>query len=42
MKLLLISNSTNSGENYLAHAKNQINDFLGEKNNNPFSFHTPL
>jgi len=35
MRLLLISNSTNPGENYLAHAKNQIKDFLGEKKQQP-------
>ena len=31
MKLLLISNSTNAGEAYLDHPKNQIKKFLGEK-----------
>ena len=31
MKLLLISNSTNSGEAYLDYPKQQIRDFLGEK-----------
>jgi len=31
MRLLLISNSTNPGESYLAYAKNQIKDFLREK-----------
>ncbi len=31
MKLLLISNSTNAGEAYLAHPKQQIKAFLGEK-----------
>lgn len=31
MKLLLISNSTNAGEAYLDHPKQQIKDFLGEK-----------
>ena len=31
MRLLLISNSTNAGENYLYHAKTQIKKFLGEK-----------
>lgn len=31
MRLLLISNSTNAGESYLLHAKNQIRQFLGEK-----------
>lgn len=31
MKLLLISNSTNAGEGYLFHAKDQIQKFLGEK-----------
>jgi len=30
MKLLLISNSTNAGETYLDHPKQQIKDFLGE------------
>lgn len=30
MKLLLISNSTNAGEAYLDHPKQQIKDFLGE------------
>jgi dipeptidase E len=32
MRLLLISNSTNAGESYLQHAKEQIKNFLG---NNP-------
>ena len=31
MRLLLISNSTNAGENYLEHAKGHIKDFLGGK-----------
>jgi len=31
MKLLLISNSTNAGEEYLAYPKNNIKEFLGEK-----------
>jgi dipeptidase E len=31
MRLLLISNSTNAGESYLHHAKNQIKQFLGKK-----------
>ncbi len=31
MRLLLISNSTNAGEDYLAHAKKKIGDFLGRK-----------
>ncbi|MCU0462152.1 MAG: dipeptidase PepE [Bacteroidales bacterium] len=31
MRLLLISNSTNSGEPYLDYPKNNIRDFLGEK-----------
>ena len=31
MKLLLISNSTNAGEDYLDHPKKQIKKFLGEK-----------
>lgn len=31
MRLLLISNSTNAGERYLQHAKQQIKGFLGEK-----------
>lgn len=31
MKLLLISNSTNAGETYLEHPKNEIKNFLGEK-----------
>ena len=31
MRLLLISNSTNAGEQYLGHAKSKIRDFLGEK-----------
>ncbi len=31
MKLLLISNSTNAGEEYLAYAKDQIASFLGKK-----------
>jgi len=31
MKLLLISNSTNTGEAYLDYPKQQIKDFLGEK-----------
>jgi dipeptidase E len=30
MKLLLISNSTNAGEEYLYHPKEQIRDFLGK------------
>jgi dipeptidase E len=30
MRLLLISNSTNAGESYLQHAKEQIKSFLGE------------
>src|SRR4030042_4032510 len=30
MRLLLISNSTNAGESYLQHAKDQIKSFLGE------------
>jgi len=30
MRLLLISNSTNAGEGYLQHAKEQIKNFLGE------------
>jgi dipeptidase E len=30
MRLLLISNSTNAGEAYLQHAKEQIKNFLGE------------
>jgi len=34
MRLLLISNSTNPGESYLAHAKNQLKDFLGERKQN--------
>jgi len=37
MRLLLISNSTNPGEDYLAHAKNEIKDFLrGKKQNTIF------
>ncbi|MFY9117298.1 MAG: dipeptidase PepE [Dysgonamonadaceae bacterium] len=35
MKLLLISNSTNSGENYLAHPKNKKKHFLGQKKRQP-------
>ncbi len=31
MRLLLISNSTNSGEQYLEHPKARIREFLGEK-----------
>ncbi len=31
MKLLLISNSTNAGEDYLAHAKEKIGEFLGKE-----------
>ncbi len=31
MRLLLISNSTNAGEDYLEHAKGNIKDFLGGK-----------
>ena len=31
MRLLLISNSTNPGEDYLDYPKNNIKDFLGEK-----------
>ncbi len=31
MQLLLISNSTNAGESYLAHCINNIKEFLGEK-----------
>jgi len=31
MRLLLISNSTNAGEEYLDYPKNNIRDFLGEK-----------
>ncbi len=31
MKLLLISNSTNAGEDYLAHALKKIGEFLGKK-----------
>ncbi|MEA1886749.1 MAG: dipeptidase PepE [Bacteroidota bacterium] len=31
MKLLLISNSTNAGEEYLDHPKEEIRNFLGEK-----------
>ena len=31
MRLLLISNSTNPGEEYLDYPKNNIKDFLGEK-----------
>lgn len=31
MRLLLISNSTNAGEDYLEHAKGHIKDFLGGK-----------
>lgn len=31
MRLLLISNSTNAGEQYLEYAKSNIRDFLGEK-----------
>lgn len=31
MRLLLISNSTNAGESYLNHPKEQIKDFLGER-----------
>lgn len=31
MKLLLISNSTNAGESYLDHPKQEIKEFLGEK-----------
>ena len=31
MKLLLISNSTNAGETYLNHPKEQMKDFLGKK-----------
>jgi dipeptidase E len=31
MRLLLISNSTNAGEEYLQHAKGHIKDFLGGK-----------
>jgi dipeptidase E len=34
MRLLLISNSTNPGENYLDYPKNNIKDFLGEKSKN--------
>lgn len=34
MKLLLISNSTNPGEDYLDYPKNNIKDFLGEKSVN--------
>ena len=32
MKLLLISNSTNAGEEYLDHPKQQIREFLGNEN----------
>ena len=38
MRLLLISNSTNSGEGYLVHAKNEIKVFLKVKKSNAFSF----
>ena len=31
MRLLLISNSTNAGEGYLEHTKDNIKDFLGGK-----------
>jgi dipeptidase E len=34
MRLLLSSNSANPGESYLAHAKNQLKDFLGEQKQN--------
>ncbi|MBF6596792.1 MAG: dipeptidase PepE [Fermentimonas sp.] len=34
MRLLLISNSTNPGEDYLDYPKNNIKDFLGEKSKN--------
>ena len=34
MRLLLISNSTNPGEDYLDYPKNNIKDFLGEKSMN--------
>ena len=34
MKLLLISNSTNPGEEYLDYPKNNIKDFLGDKSVN--------
>ena len=34
MRLLIISNSTNPGENYLDYPKNNIKDFLGEKSKN--------
>jgi dipeptidase E len=32
MRLLLISNSTNAGEQYLEHPKSRIKEFLGDKN----------
>lgn len=34
MRLLLISNSTNPGEDYLDYPKNNIKDFLGDKSKN--------
>ena len=34
MRLLLISNSTNPGEDYLDYPKNNIKDFLGDKSTN--------
>jgi dipeptidase E len=34
MRLLLISNSTNPGEEYLDYPRNNIKDFLGEKSKN--------